>query len=118
MGRIKTTFIKTIARELFEKNADKFSEDFGNNKKEVDKLVHIKSKKHQDDVRLILQVHDELVYEVKNSLVNEVVEDFKKLMEGVLAPSVSRGVPIVAEAQAGENWGEMQPFDHAQDKQI
>ena len=50
MGRIKTTFIKTIARELFEKNADKFSEDFGNNKKEVDKLAYIKSKKQRNIV--------------------------------------------------------------------
>lgn len=50
MGRIKTTFIKTIARELFEKNAEKFSEDFDNNKKEVDKLAYIKSKKQRNIV--------------------------------------------------------------------
>ena len=50
MGRIKTTFIKTIARELFEKHEVKFSEDFDKNKKEVDKLVHIKSKKQRNIV--------------------------------------------------------------------
>ena len=50
MGRIKTTFIKTIARELFEKNAEKFSEDFEKNKREVDKLAYIKSKKQRNIV--------------------------------------------------------------------
>ncbi len=69
---------------------------------------HIKSEKHESDIHLILQVHDELVYEVKDFLVNEVVKHFKQIMEGVLAPSVSRGVPIIAEAQVGENWGEME----------
>ena len=68
---------------------------------------HIKLEKHEDDMRLVLQVHDELVYEVKDSLVDEVVIHFKKLMEGVLAPSASRGVPILVEAQVGDNWGEM-----------
>ncbi len=69
---------------------------------------YIKSEKHEDDICLILQVHDELVYEIKDSLVDEATKHFKQIMEGVLAPSVSRGVPIIVEAQMGENWGEMQ----------
>ena len=59
-------------------------------------------------VRLVLQVHDELVFEVSEELADEVAKNFKKIMEGVLAPSVSRGVPIVAEAHSGKNWGEME----------
>ena len=43
---------------------------------------HIKSRKHEDDIRLILQVHDELVYEVKESLVTDVATKFKEIMEG------------------------------------
>ena len=68
---------------------------------------HIKSEKHTDDMRLILQVHDELVYEVKEGLVEEAEKDFKKIMEQVLAPSKSRGVPILADSHVGDNWGEM-----------
>lgn len=33
MGRIKTTQVKNIGRELFEKYADKFTTDFYKNKK-------------------------------------------------------------------------------------
>ena len=72
---------------------------------------HIKSEKHEDDVHLILQVHDELVYEVKDSLVDEAVKHFKRLMETVLPEEKIFGVPIVAEAQVGENWGEMEKVD-------
>lgn len=68
---------------------------------------HIRSEKHEDDICLILQVHDELVYEVKDSLVNEIVKHFKRIMETVLPKETISDVPIVAEAQAGENWGEM-----------
>ena len=68
---------------------------------------HIKSEKHEKDIHLILQVHDELVYEVKDSLVNEVAKHFKQLMEGVLPKEKTLGVPIIAEVQSGDNWGEM-----------
>jgi DNA polymerase-1 len=69
---------------------------------------YIKSKKYDSDIHLILQVHDELVYEIKDSLVSEAVKKFSQIMEGVLDPSESRGVPIVANAHVGENWGEME----------
>lgn len=45
MGRIKTSFIKHIARDLFEKHADKFSTDFEKNKQVMKELVDIKSKR-------------------------------------------------------------------------
>lgn len=45
MGRIKTSFVKHIARELFEKHPDKFYADFGKNKLAVDEFVDVKSKK-------------------------------------------------------------------------
>jgi small subunit ribosomal protein S17e len=45
MGRIKTSFVKKIARDLLEKNADKFSTDFETNKKIVSQMVDIKSKR-------------------------------------------------------------------------
>ena len=69
---------------------------------------HIKSEKHKNEMRLVLQVHDELVYEIKDSLVNEAVIHFKRLMETVLPNEDTLGVPIVVEAQVGDNWGEMQ----------
>ncbi len=45
MGRIKTTFVKTIGKNLFEKHADDFFDDFTKNKEVVNKLIEMKSKK-------------------------------------------------------------------------
>lgn len=45
MGRIKTSFIKNLALDLYEKYADKFTTDFSKNKEIVKELVDIKSKK-------------------------------------------------------------------------
>lgn len=68
---------------------------------------HIRSEKHEDDMRLILQVHDELVYEAKDSLVNEAAKHFKRIMETVLPEKETSGVPIIVEVEVGGNWGEM-----------
>lgn len=57
----------------------------------------------KNEVKMILQVHDELVFEVKNNLADSVAGEVKKIMENV----VKLRVPIVAEAHIGKNWGEM-----------
>ena len=56
---------------------------------------------------LILQVHDELVFEIKKGEVKECAPVIKKIMESVVPESKRRGVPIIAEGKAGKNWGEM-----------
>jgi len=45
MGRIKTTLIKRVTLKLFKEHSDKFSTDFNKNKKEVEKLADVPSKK-------------------------------------------------------------------------
>lgn len=45
MGRIKTIFVKRVGRELFEANPDKFTDDYAQNKKTVQGLAEISSKK-------------------------------------------------------------------------
>jgi len=45
LGRIKTTFIKSIGQELYEKHPDKFTDDYSKNKKVINELVRIESKK-------------------------------------------------------------------------
>jgi DNA polymerase-1 len=70
----------------------------------------ISKKKLDDKVFLELQVHDELVYEIKNDVLDEVIPEIKKIMETVLPEDVAKGVPIIAEAKIGTNWGEMKPL--------
>ncbi|MDO8620083.1 MAG: DNA polymerase [bacterium] len=72
---------------------------------------YLKAEKLEKDASLILQVHDELVYEVKEERAEKVALEIKHIMEQVLDPKMTHGVPIVAEASIGDNWGEMGKID-------
>lgn len=57
-----------------------------------------------DAVRPLLQVHDEIVYEVRDNLIEKTGKEFKKIMENVFETKETHGVPIVAEVNFGKNW--------------
>jgi DNA polymerase I len=70
---------------------------------EVSRKLKVESKKYKNDVRLILQVHDELVLEVKKGLEDEVSEIVKNAMENV----VKLNVPVDVHVDVGKRWGEL-----------
>lgn len=67
----------------------------------------IDKEKLGEKVYPLLQVHDELVYEIKDDVLEKVIPEIKRLMESVLPLSETKNVPIVADVSVGENWGEM-----------
>lgn len=67
----------------------------------------IKKENLEEKAHLIMQVHDELVYEVLESEVNKVTPEIKKIMEHILPAEKSSGVPIVANSACGNNYGEL-----------
>jgi DNA polymerase I len=72
---------------------------------EIDR--EITKAKVENEVRLLLQIHDELIYEIKESEVEKWSEKIKNIMERVMDKDKTHGVPIIANASSGENWGEM-----------
>ncbi|MBI2099753.1 MAG: hypothetical protein HYT48_00225 [Candidatus Vogelbacteria bacterium] len=66
----------------------------------IDKLIEAKD--WQNQVYLLLQVHDELIYEIADALVAEAAPLIKSAMEAV----VSGEVPILAHTAIGDNWAE------------
>lgn len=72
--------------------------------------IHEHLEKHEllNDVHMVLQVHDELIFEIKAALVPDVVRDIERIMEGVLSPEETHGVPLSVDAAVGPNWGEME----------
>jgi len=60
--------------------------------------------KNDPDINIVLQVHDELVFEVKKEKAAAYAEEIKKIMENVYMLRV----PLKASALIGENWGEME----------
>lgn len=58
--------------------------------------------------RMLLQVHDELVFEVREDAVEATAHALATIMETVY----TLDVPLIADAKAGLNWADMKPFDH------
>jgi DNA polymerase-1 len=71
---------------------------------------YIEQLKKPDEVRMMLQVHDELVFEIKKELVPSVTPEIIDLMEHVLTTTESKGVPLIAAAKVGENWNDLVGF--------
>jgi DNA polymerase-1 len=55
---------------------------------------------------MLLQVHDELVFEAPESEVEAVMPVITKVMEGAAAPAVHLSVPLQVDARAAANWDE------------
>lgn len=56
--------------------------------------------------KMILQVHDELVFEVPEKELKEVAKVVKDAMEN----SMKLSIPLVVELKTGKNWGQMKPL--------
>ncbi len=56
--------------------------------------------------QMLLQVHDELVFEVADGEVDKTLPVIKQVMEDAPMPAVSLSVPLAVEASAAHNWDE------------
>ncbi len=55
---------------------------------------------------MLLQVHDELIFEVDEAAVDTLINTARKVMEGAAAPAVHLDVPLVVDAGVGDNWAQ------------
>ena len=60
--------------------------------------------KQKLNAQMLLQVHDELVFEVPDAEVEKTLPVVKKVMEDAPHPAVSLSVPLQVEAHAADNW--------------
>ena len=67
---------------------------------EVVKMAMIKIAKEHPSLKMLLQVHDELVFEVKDEELEESVSGIKECMEKV----VELSVPLKVDVSYGQNW--------------
>ncbi len=67
---------------------------------------HIKKRK-DDAVRMLLQVHDELVFEVRDDVLEAECKKLEAIMEGVLHGQETYSVPILCDVAVGQNWADL-----------
>ena len=56
--------------------------------------------------KMLLQVHDELLFEVQEDAADQVIERARSIMEDAAAPILQLSVPLVVDAGKGANWAE------------
>ncbi|MGR3548261.1 MAG: DNA polymerase, partial [Roseovarius sp.] len=56
--------------------------------------------------KMLLQVHDELIFEVAEASVERLIDAARTVMQGAAHPAVHLDVPLVVDAGHGKNWAE------------
>ena len=67
----------------------------------------------QAKARLILQIHDELVYEIAERDAEKIARDIKTVMESIVPKGELHDVPLTVEISIGKNWGEMRKLGNS-----
>jgi len=60
-------------------------------------------KNNPSEIKMLLQIHDELIFEIKEDKIDTWLPKIKHLMEN----AASLKVPIIVESAIGNNWGEL-----------
>lgn len=78
-------------------------------RKIFDYINDVKNKEVYGRVKMLLQVHDELVFEVEDNkdFIKKISKKIQDTMQDILTEEQSKGVPIVTSSNIGLNWGEM-----------
>ena len=58
------------------------------------------------DVRMLLQVHDELVFEAPEDKADAAGDVIRAVMSGAAEPVLSLSVPLEVEIGTGKSWGD------------
>ena len=64
------------------------------------------SDQSRNDIKILLQIHDELIFEIKSEKVKEMSKLIKETMNGVETSEYHKfTVPLIIDLNSGENWG-------------
>ena len=69
-------------------------------------MIRMPSAIEGQPAKMLLQVHDELIFEVANDGVDKLIDTARDVMEGAATPAVKIDVPLVVDAGQGDNWAE------------
>ncbi|MEC7211252.1 MAG: DNA polymerase, partial [Pseudomonadota bacterium] len=58
------------------------------------------------EARMLLQVHDELIFEADDAIAADAVEVIRAVMESAADPVLQLAVPLVADAGIADSWAE------------
>ena len=63
-------------------------------------------KQKSENIKILLQIHDELIFEIKSSKVKELSKLIREIMNGVKDSEYHKfTIPLLIDLNSGENWG-------------
>jgi len=68
--------------------------------------IHEEVIKHNQDVKMLLQIHDDLVFEVKDD--PKVIDQLTEKVRGIMCSVYPLSVPIEVDVKVGKFWGELE----------
>jgi DNA polymerase-1 len=68
----------------------------------IDVYSEIKDK--SDEIKLILQVHDELIFEVKE----EYIDKYQNKIKDIMSKTIDIGIPLKIKSSYGNNWSQLE----------
>ena len=68
--------------------------------------IHKEIKLKNIEAEMLLQVHDELIFEVESKKYDNLVSNVKTIMESVHLKYKDFSVPLTVDYGAGDNWGQ------------
>jgi len=78
----------------------------------IDEWINKYNNENKDAVKLLLQVHDELLFSVKEERLKKASQDIKEIMENksldIDGKKIDFSVPIKVDLKMGDNWEEME----------
>jgi len=60
----------------------------------------------EDNVRMLLNIHDAILWEIRDDLLETMIPKIKTIMENVQSPPFNLKVPFVAEYKTGKDWAQ------------
>jgi DNA polymerase-1 len=73
--------------------------------KNIDRFIQEKGL--EGSVFPLLQVHDELIYEIRADVADKVSAQIREIMEKVIDPKEIEGIILKSSCSLGKNWGEL-----------
>ena len=94
-GMMKATFLREAVNTVFQGSA---SDLIKLSQNEI-----MNQYKDNNDVKMLLQIHDELIFEIKDDKKDKIIENIKNIMENIFTLEV----PLTVSIAIGDNWGEL-----------
>ena len=67
----------------------------------IDKMI-----KDDQDCKMLLQVHDELIFEINGAKISNYKDKIIDQMENALEPHTKFSIPLIVDSNSGKNWNE------------